>query len=222
MGNTKKGDNPKRAAGIARKAESASIKAAQQAAREAEAEDERWQKGAKSSSKKEAENEKKAEAARKKAERESLLAAEEASLPSKPTSAKKGKVAVKKTRGLDLGQLDDGPATTLNATGIDNALDALSLTDSTKQSKVDQHPERRFPAAYAKFEERRLAEMDADGSGDGLRKNQKKEKIRKEFERSSENPFNQVTARYDATKEELAAIREQERNKIEKRLGAKG
>jgi hypothetical protein len=108
----------------------------------------------------------------------------------------------------------------LNATGIDNALDALSLTgpDSTK---MDKHPERRFKAALAVFEERRLKEMDADGSGQGLRQNQKRERIRKEFETSDENPFNQVNAKYDSTKDEIREIREQEKAKIESRLGEK-
>jgi hypothetical protein len=62
--------------------------------------------------------------------------------------------------------------------------------------------------------------METDGSGQGLRLNQKKEKIKKEFEKSPENPFNQVTARFDATKEELAQIRSQEKAKIEARLKA--
>lgn len=62
--------------------------------------------------------------------------------------------------------------------------------------------------------------MQSDGSGDGLRLNQKKEKIKKEFERSAENPFNQVTARYDASKEEIAQLRDQEKAKIEARLGS--
>jgi lipoate-protein ligase A len=121
------------------------------------------------------------------------------------------------SRGLDLAQLDDapsGPAKALNATGIDNALDALTLT-SGDSSKVEKHPERRYKAAYAAFEERRLAEMEEDGSGAGLRQNQKKERIRKEFEK----PFNNVSVAYDATKEEIAAIREGEKKKIEDRLG---
>jgi hypothetical protein len=109
----------------------------------------------------------------------------------------------------------------LNASGIDNALDALSLTDKADATKVDRHPERRYKAAYAAFEERRLKEMDADGSGAGLRLNQKKERIKKEFERSPENPFNQLTARYDASKEEIAQLKQQERSKIEARLAAK-
>lgn len=61
--------------------------------------------------------------------------------------------------------------------------------------------------------------MDADGSGQGLRQNQKKEKIRKEFEKHEDNPFNQVTVSYDASKDEIKQIKERERSKIETRLG---
>jgi hypothetical protein len=130
---------------------------------------------------------------------------------------------VKKTKGLDLSQLDDSDApkaTALNASGIDNALDALSLT-ADSAAKIDRHPERRFKAAFAAYEERRLKEMEVDGSGQGLRQNQKREKIRKEFEKSEENPFNQASARYDASKDELKELKEQEKRKIEARLGDK-
>lgn len=167
---------------------------------------------------------KKAELARKKAEKDALLAAEEKDAPAGP---KNSKTAVKKTKGLDLSQLDDdrpGPgerkASALNASGIDNALDALSLTGQ-ESSKIEKHPERRFKAAYAAFEERRLKEMDTDGSGQGLRLNQKKERIKKEFEKSEENPFNQANVRYDATKEEVKGIKEAEKAKIEMRLAEK-
>lgn len=170
----------------------------------------------------EAEAAKKAEAARKKAEREAALKEEEANTPGR-SAPKNAKTAVKKTRGLDLSQLDDKPSgslAALNASGIDNALDALSLTGSS-DAKVDRHPERRFKAAYAAFEERRLAEMDEDGSGKGLRLQQRKDKIRKEFEKSPENPFNQVNARFDSSKEELAQLKANEKSKIENRLGSK-
>lgn len=122
---------------------------------------------------------------------------------------------------MDLSQLDEPSSglLALNASGIDNALDALSLAGPATQDKIDRHPERRFKAAYAAFEQRRLAEMESDGTGQGLRLNQKKEKIKKEFEKSPENPFNQVSARYDATKEELAELKAEERRKIEARLG---
>ena len=172
----------------------------------------------------EAEASKKAEAARKKAEKDAILAAEEKENKAAPKSSKQ---AVKKTvsKGLDLSQLDDEgpskPASSLNATGIDNALDALSLATGADASKIDKHPERRFKAAYAAYEERRLKEMDEDGSGQGLRQNQKKDKIRKEFEKSEDNPFNQVRAAYDATKDDIKQLREQEQEKIEKRLAGK-
>jgi hypothetical protein len=170
----------------------------------------------------EAEAAKKAEAARKKAEKDALLAEEEKNTPGR-AAPKNAKSAPKKTRGLDLSQLDgddSGGLAALSASGIDNALDALSLT-SKADAKVDRHPERRFKAAYAAFEERRLKEMESDGTGAGLRQNQKKERIRKEFERSPENPFNQLNASYDTTKEELAELKQKERSKIEGRLASK-
>jgi len=150
-----------------------------------------------------------------------LLAEEEKNNPGR-SAPKNSKTAVKKTRGtLDLSQLDDdGPLSALSASGIDNALDALSLTGPA-DTKIDRHPERRFKAAYTQFEERRLKEMEADGSGAGLRLNQRKERIKKEFEKSPENPFNQVTASYDATRDELAQLKASERSKIEGRLGSK-
>lgn len=91
----------------------------------------------------------------------------------------------------------------------------------SSQDKIDKHPERRFKAAYAAFEERRLEEMEADGSGAGLRLNQKKDRIRKEFEKSPDNPFNQVTAQYNATRDDMADIRSKEKSKVETRLGGK-
>lgn len=94
----------------------------------------------------------------------------------------------------------------------------MTLT-SGSDAKIDKHPERRFKAAFAAFEERRLAEMEADGSGAGLRQNQRKERIRKEFEKSEENPFNQISVAYDASKAEVAAVKEAEKRKIEERLG---
>lgn len=212
------GENSKKASGNAKKAEAAAQKAAQDNAKKASEEDQEWAKGAKSNAKKEAEAAKKAEAARKKAEKDALLAEEEKEARAVPKNAK---AAVKKSKGLDLSQLDDeGPkpaAGALNASGIDNALDALSLTAGSAD-KIDKHPERRFKAAYAAFEERRLKEMDEDGSGQGLRQNQKKDKLRKEFEKSEENPFNQVSAAYDASKDEIRALREAEKQKIESRL----
>lgn len=155
------------------------------------------------------------EAARKKAEKDALAREEEASLPSKKTG--NAKTAVKKSRGLDLSSLDAPSSTpsSLNATGIDNALDALSLTAGT-QDKIDKHPERRYKAAYAAFEEKRLLEMEDEK---GLRRNQKVDRIRKEFEKHPDNPFNQVSAAYNSKRDDIEALREAEKAKIETRLG---
>ncbi|EUC31452.1 hypothetical protein COCCADRAFT_101246 [Bipolaris zeicola 26-R-13] len=161
----------------------------------------------------EAAAEKAAEAARKKAEKEALLREEEASLPSKP----KGKApkAEKKPRGIDaaLGSLDGKPST-LNASGIDDALDALDITSNT-QEKVDRHPERRFKTALAAYENKRLEDMKDDKT---LRRQQKINQIKKEFETHPSNPYRQVTGAYNMTREERAAIQEEEKAKKEKRL----
>lgn len=168
---------------------------------------------------------KKAEAARKKADREAQLAAEEASLPSKPKGGG-GKQTQKKaapSRGLDLSQLDDdAPASRkagdLSASGIDNALDALSLTNKDN-SKIDRHPERRYKAAYAAYEARRMPEIEEENPG--LRRNQRIDACRKEFEKSEENPFNQVHVAFDASRDEIAQAKESERTKVESRLTSK-
>jgi len=166
---------------------------------------------------------KKVEAARKKAEKDALLAEEERNAPSKPKGAN-AKTATKKTRGLDLSQLDESdpsskPSAALNASGIENALDALGLTADNKSDKVDRHPERRFKAAYAAYEARRLPELEEEHKG--LRRNQRVDMIRKEFEKSPENPFNQVNAQFDSTREEIKEMKERERDKTEARLVGK-
>lgn len=84
------------------------------------------------------------------------------------------------------------------------------------QDKIDKHPERRFKAAYAAFEERRLEEMKDEK---GLRRQQKVDQIRKEFEKHPDNPFNQVSAAYNSRREDIEAIRDTEKTKIETRLG---
>ena len=53
----------------------------------------------------------------------------------------------------------------------------------------------------------------------GLRRQQRMDLCRKEFEKSEENPFNQVHVAVNASKEEIAAVRDQERSKTERRLG---
>jgi hypothetical protein len=217
-----KSENTKKAAGNAKKAEAAAQKQAVADAAAERAEADHWEKGAKSNAKKQSAEEKKASAAAAKAERDKLLAEEEANQPSKPKGAGK-KTAEKKSRGtLDLSQLDE-PSTkekTLNATGIDNALDALSLTGDQKNQKMDRHPERRYAAAYKIFEERRLPEVKKEKPG--LRRQQQLELIRKEFEKHPDNPFNaENNIRFDASKEEIADAKKRVQEGVEKRLAEK-
>lgn len=182
---------------------------------------------------------KKQEAALKKAQRDAELAAEEASLKTVKVAPKAGSKATKPapvSRGLSaaLASIDnDEPSSSssaynakpsaLNATGIDNALDALSITTSSANPAFERHPERRFKAAFAAYEERRMKEGKEDGEFAGLRQNQIQTRLRKEFEKSEENPFNQGgNVAYDASKEEIKSVREKERDAIENRLTEKG
>ncbi|KAM0714930.1 hypothetical protein Q7P37_009395 [Cladosporium fusiforme] len=212
----KGGGNSKKEAGNAKKAEVAAGKKAQEDAKKASAESAEWKKGSKDNSKADAAAAKQAEAARKKAEKDALMKEEEASLPSKPGK----KPPPKKSRGLDLSGLDDpsskGTLNALNATGIDDALDALNLTKGNND-KIDRHPERRFKAAYNAYEERRLEELKDEK---GLRRQQKIDQIRKEFDKHPDNLFNQVQGSYNMSKEEMQALRDSEKAKLEARLGA--
>ena len=221
-----KKENTKKVAGNAKKAEAAAQKAAAADAAQERNEASKWDTGAKSNKKAADAAEKKAQAAAAKAERERLLAEEEKNQPAKPKSAG-AKKAEKKTNAvskgtLNLDQLDEGEPKsrkeqTINASGIDNALDALDLTTDKNAQAIERHPERRFKAAYKAYEERRLPEVEQEYPG--LRRNQRVEVIRKEFEKSEENPFNQTgNISYDASKEDIATEKDRLRKGVEGRL----
>lgn len=206
-------ESGKKASGNAKKAEAAALKAAAENLKKTEVEDEEWSKGVKSNAKKEAADSKRDEALRKKAEKDALLAAEEKEARAKPKNAKSA--TKKPNRGLDLSQVDETPSS-LNASNISDALDLLDLTAS-KTEEPDRHPERRFKAAFAAFLARRMPEVEEESPG--LRKQQRVDLIRKEFEKSDENPFNQVIAKFDDSKEDINEIRDKEKSKLEARLG---
>ncbi|KZF25148.1 DUF1014-domain-containing protein [Xylona heveae TC161] len=218
------GENSKKAAGNARKADTAARKQADKDAVEAAAEDDKWSKGAKSNAKKDAAEDKRRKLQESKAAKAALEAEEAASLPSKPvksggkSAAKKTSAAAPPSRGtLDLSKLDDdGPSAALNASGLDDALDALKITSRT-QDKIDKHPERRLKAAFLKYKEAR------EGSDDfqGLNRSQREQAIKKEFDKSPENPMNQLHGSFNSTKTDMATMRADERANIEKRLAAK-
>ncbi|KAI0478912.1 DUF1014-domain-containing protein [Xylariaceae sp. FL0804] len=222
MAGKKGGDNSKKAAGQARKADAAAGKKAAEDAKKAAVEDTEWQKGAKGAGKKEAEAEKKAEKARQKALKDQMLAEEEQNTPGR-SAPKNAKTATKKTnRGLDLSQLDsdDTKLESISARNIDDGIAALSL-DAKSDDKVDRHPERRLNAVFTAYKQRRLQEMKDDGSGKGLRLAQREEQIWKEFKTSPENPFNQAHIQHNATQDERKALQDQLRATTEARLTTK-
>ncbi|KAK7438387.1 hypothetical protein VKT23_018001 [Stygiomarasmius scandens] len=243
-GNAKKeSGRAKKAENEAKKAEAA---AAEKERKEAELWKDDNAKGGKAA--KEAKEEKrKAELARK-AENARLLAEEEASAPAKVKAAPKagskagGKQAQAKNEkpagpgaiaaGGGLGAVDDGKedgedrkeVESYSATGIDNALDLLEVV-TAKMDKasvgqqaagIERHPERRFKAALEAYTERELPNIRRDHPG--LRLQQYKELLYKQFQKSPENPFNQAVVDYNATKEDKVDALNAKKAQIENRL----
>lgn len=220
----KGGENLKKVAGNAKKAENAGKKKQEALDRAEAAEAQEWEQGAKKGNKKkEDEKFKKEEAARKKAERDALLKAEELVLPAKGQKDKQrgsAKVAAKRTGKIDDFLDWDKDKPDLSATGIDDALDALALTgrDAGVGSKdIDRHPERRVKAAYNAFEEKYLAEYRKENPG--LRLQQVKQILFKDFQKLPENPMNQDTnVGYNASRDDVEAKKAEVREKREKKF----
>lgn len=176
-----------------------------------------WDEGAKKPSKKQLEKEaKKQEQLDKKKERDALIEMEEASIKSKKGGKTKSH---KKSNGLDDALNQFGSKSTINAEGLDDSLAALTLLkkDAVSDREIDRHPERRFKAALAAYTEKRLPEVKSENPG--LRKQQLEQLIYKEFQKSSENPFNQeTTVSHNATMEEIANKKKEIRDKRSKKF----
>ncbi|OLY81666.1 Coiled-coil domain-containing protein 124-like protein, partial [Smittium mucronatum] len=112
------------------------------------------------------------------------------------------------------------PVETLSASGLDDALhvfDTISLEESLASSHavsidkssgfsglVDRHPERRHKAALKAFEERELPRLKEENKG--LRLQQLKQLLWKEWQKSPENPFNQSLVAHNATQDEIKSV----------------
>ncbi|KAG6900357.1 hypothetical protein C0993_011988 [Termitomyces sp. T159_Od127] len=258
-----KGGNAKKESGRAKKAENEANKKAQEAADKERKEVDKWKEGAKTAkaSKVDKEEKRQADLARK-AENARLLAEEEAAAPSKAKSAPKAGKAKQTPRpagpgaiaaGGGLGALSSAKDNvtvpeekkeieSYAATGIDNALDLLEVV-TAKMDKasigqqaagIERHPERRFKAAFEAYQERELPKIKIEHPG--LRLQQYKDLLYKQFQKSPENPqvvllvllfsavdglflrFNQTTIAYDATKEEKVKALGEKRAQVEQRL----
>ena len=69
-----------------------------------------------------------------------------------------------------------------------NVEDAISVLNIGNDSKVDIHLEKRRKAAYNEFEQREMPRVKAENPG--LRLSQLKQILRKEFQKSPDNPYN--------------------------------
>ncbi|RKP28120.1 hypothetical protein SYNPS1DRAFT_20530 [Syncephalis pseudoplumigaleata] len=202
--------NSKAAAGRERKAaQDAEKKAKQQAALE-QKEEERWSQGAKKAGKKESE-------AEKRAELEALKEQEE-----KELSKMKRAPAAKQTRlEEDLGKHVGEAVPVFSADNLDDALEALEIVDDKAtrpggSGAPDRHVERRLKAAYAAYEERELPLLKQENPG--LRLSQLKQLLWKQWQKSPENPLNQASLAYNATRDQEAALLQTRRDEIEARL----
>jgi len=196
--------------------------------------------------KEEKEEKRRAELARK-AEKARLLAEEEASAipkvkaapkagakkatPKSPKPAGPGAIAAGGGLAATSSRPNDAPKDetaeepeVFSATGIDNAIDLLEVV-TAKMDKasvgqqaagIEKHPERRFKATFEAYKERELPNIKADHPG--LRLNQYQEMLFKQFQKSPENPFNQATIAYDASKEEKVEALKKKNAEVEDRL----
>ncbi|PFH53556.1 hypothetical protein AMATHDRAFT_1208 [Amanita thiersii Skay4041] len=120
------------------------------------------------------------------------------------------------------------------ASGIDNALDLLDVVTAKmdkasvgqQAANIERHPEsaipnapslqRRFKAAFEAYQEQELPKLKEERPG--LRLQQYKDLLFKQFQKSPDNPFNQTTIAYDATKEEKLEALKIKRKQVEERL----
>jgi len=236
-----KGGNAKKESGRSKKAENEAKKQEQATAEKERKDAEAWKdkdgKGGKSKQE-DKEEKRKADLARK-AENARLLAEEEAAVSTKPKPAPKkkgakdikpaGPGAIAAGGGLSTNPEDGGhpEVESYAATGIDNALDLLEVvTAKTDKASVGQqaagierHPERRFKAAFEAYLERELPRIKDEQPG--LRSQQYRDLLYKQFQKSPENPFNQTTVAYDASKEDQLQALQSKKAEVEERLREK-
>ncbi|WWC72631.1 uncharacterized protein I206_106595 [Kwoniella pini CBS 10737] len=110
----------------------------------------------------------------------------------------------------EFGELEETPE--LSAQGLDEMLEAMELVNQKTDKAslgakaaihIDAHPERRFKSAFEAYFERELPILKEEHKG--LRLNQMRDILFKQFQKSPENPFNQAKIEYNATKDEKVA-----------------
>ncbi|OJT06237.1 Coiled-coil domain-containing protein 124 -like protein [Trametes pubescens] len=245
-----KGGNAKKESGRAKKAENEAKKASAAEAEKERKEAEKWAAGGKGGKPKEDKEEKRRAELLRKAENARILAEEEANAPAKvktPPKAGAKKAAPKVVKPAGPGAIaaggslagsgastpavvDDGKPAEVevySATGIDNAIDLLGVVTAkmdkasvgSQAANIERHPERRFMAAFEAYKEREMPKARQDHPG--LRMQQYHDLLYKQFQKSPENPFNQVTVAYDASKDARVEALNQKNAEIAQRLREK-
>jgi hypothetical protein len=235
-----KGGNAKKESGRAKKAENEAKKQEAAGAEKERKEADKWADGEKTNKSKEDREAKRREELARKVENARLLAEEEASAPPKakaaPKAKKTGKSAGKDTKpagpgAIAAGGLENEPESehkeeveSYAATGIDNALDLLEVV-TAKMDKanvgqqaagIERHPERRFKAAFEAYKDKEMPNLKVENPG--LRLQQYQDLLYKQFQKSPDNPFNQVTVSYDASKDERTQALKDKQEAVTKRM----
>ena len=78
----------------------------------------------------------------------------------------------------------------MEARNIEEAISALKVSEAGPS--VDKHPEKRMKAAYEDFESVRLPQLKSENPS--MRLSQLKQMLRKEWQKSPDNPLNRAMA----------------------------
>ena len=203
--------NAKKEEGQARKEATKNEKQAKVDKQKQDADDLDWQKGTKvDKSSKDAER--KAEQARKKAEKDELMRQEEEEMAKISAKAKKVKEPPKS-------RINQTETKSYGASGLDDALELMSVTDNKTNEKLDRHPERRVKAALAAYTEKRIPELRKENPH--LKLSQLNEILHKEWKKSPENPMNKVHVQYNTKSEDIAQVAQVERDERLKKFELK-
>ncbi|XP_013403117.1 coiled-coil domain-containing protein 124 isoform X2 [Lingula anatina] len=210
-----KGENSKASEARARKA---AVQHAAQAKREQELEDEYWKDEDKHVQKKQQRKDEKEKKKNELLERKqqlkqlhdeemSALPGKASARPSKLTRAqveanvKKMEEASKAKKEEDLTHIEKPLEENVNviqvegveARSVEDAIAALSTNDT---ETVERHPERRVKAAYAAYEEENLPRLKQENPN--MRLSQLKQMLKKDWQKSPQNPLNQRSLAYNA------------------------
>ncbi|KAI9462540.1 DUF1014-domain-containing protein [Russula earlei] len=240
-----KGENTKTVSARRQKVENEKLKREKAEEAKDRAEADKWKEGARSTKAKDEKKDRDALVARRKAENARLLAEEEASADQAKKASPKagtkkaaagarakqraghGEVVAPAVSAETSNKSDSGPSQDIesfSATGIDNALDLLEVVTAkmdkasvgNQAATIEKHPERRFKAAFNAYVDRELPNIRAEQPG--LRLQQYKDLLFKQFQKSPENPFNQTTVEYNATTEEKVDALYRKQDEIRERL----